>query len=74
VFEERLDGHCVSKPDGVMKCRDAVLVGGVDVCPGREECDDAPPLVCGVWILLGADAGQFVNLAHGSMFTEAIED
>src|SRR5688572_24691490 len=54
------DGNWTSKPHGMVKCGNAVLVGSVDVGPGLEQGDEPPPLVCGVWIALAADARQFV--------------
>ena len=64
MLNKRLDGNRASKPDSMVKCGHTVLVGSVDVSPGLEQCDDPPTLVCVIWILLGADAGQFVDGAH----------
>jgi hypothetical protein len=51
-------GNWASKPHGMVKGGNAVLIGSVDVRPGLEQCDEPLPLVCVVWILLGADVGQ----------------
>ena len=64
VFDQCLDGNWASKADSMMEGGDAVLVGGMDVRSGLEQCDDLPGLVCGICILLGADAGQFMDAAH----------
>lgn len=58
------DSDWASKPHGMVKCGNAVFVAGVDVRPSREQCNDTPPPVCVVWILLGADLGQLENGTH----------
>ena len=62
------DSDWASKPHGVVKCGNAVLVARVDVGPSLEPCDEPPPLFGGVWILLGADVGQFMDGAHWALF------
>ena len=77
MLNKRLDGNGASKPHGMVKGGNAVLVGSVDVRPGVEQCDEPPPLGSGVWIALAADAGQFVHhqvVLVGFRFTRDVRE
>ena len=55
MFDESLNGHGASEPNGMVERGDAVLISGVEVGSRREQGDDSLSLVFGVGIPLNAD-------------------